>query len=371
MRRFYPHLFLVAVLFPFPDGSPEASVDGPGAPPPPGQAGSDTRGSLGELPGSWLGDLPCADCAGIRHQLDLFPDGVFHLRKEYLGESHAEDQIGEWVLGEAGILALDPAGPSPASLLLRPGGGLRLLDREGREIEGGLNYDLARVWTIRPLTPRLRMTGLLRGHGDQAIFAECLTGRELAVLPGPGRDSLDSLETVAGAAGAGRTEDLKLEVMGRLVPRRDPSAETGGFALIVDRIVDVYRGETCGARGSRSDLEGTRWKLTRLGAAPIGAAADDPDEREAFLALDRVTGRVSASAGCNRLTGTYERKGDSLTFGQMGGTKMACPGPLMEREREFTAMLARVRGWQLSRHTLELIDEQGNAAARFEARELR
>jgi copper homeostasis protein (lipoprotein) len=50
------------------------------------------------LPASFSGDLPCADCPGIRYQLDLFPDRVFFLRMTYLGEGRSFDGIGAWAI---------------------------------------------------------------------------------------------------------------------------------------------------------------------------------------------------------------------------------------------------------------------------------
>jgi len=41
---------------------------------------------LGELPASYSGDLPCADCAGIRYSLNLFSDRSFFLSVIYLGK---------------------------------------------------------------------------------------------------------------------------------------------------------------------------------------------------------------------------------------------------------------------------------------------
>ncbi len=332
---------------------------------PPGSVAGHNR-PLGELPGSWLGDLPCADCAGTRHQLDLFSDGVFHLRIEYLGEERSFDQVGEWTLAdEDRLLVLDPAGPAPMRLRLLPEDGLRMLDREGREIESRLNYDLARIETIEPFTPDLELEGIYHLAADREIFGECLTGRELSVRPGPGRDSLVA---VVRGAGFDPATGLKLRLRGRIITSPATAKDAAAPDLLVDRLLALHPGESCGARGSRSDLEGTYWKLTRLGETAVLAG---PDEREAFLTLDGGQGRMSASAGCNRLMGSYERNGKALSFGTIAGTKMACPGPLMEREREFTAALARVRGWRLARHTLELVDEHGAVVARFEASERR
>jgi uncharacterized lipoprotein YbaY len=36
-----------------------------------------TPGALGALPATFAGELPCADCPGIRYQLDLLQDGAF------------------------------------------------------------------------------------------------------------------------------------------------------------------------------------------------------------------------------------------------------------------------------------------------------
>jgi len=48
------------------------------------------------LPATFNGTLPCADCVGIRYHLDLWSDGVFHLRQSYLGTSVVADNRGRW-----------------------------------------------------------------------------------------------------------------------------------------------------------------------------------------------------------------------------------------------------------------------------------
>jgi hypothetical protein len=50
-----------------------------------GGAGSG-GGPLGTLPATFAGDLPCADCPGIRYQLELFPRQAFFLRMAYLAQ---------------------------------------------------------------------------------------------------------------------------------------------------------------------------------------------------------------------------------------------------------------------------------------------
>ena len=57
-------------------------------------------GSLGRLPATFAGDLPCADCPGMRHRLELFQDEAFFLRVSYLGKSESAgfDDIGTWTV---------------------------------------------------------------------------------------------------------------------------------------------------------------------------------------------------------------------------------------------------------------------------------
>lgn len=68
-------------------------------------------------------------------------------------------------------------------------------------------------------------------------------------------------------------------------------------------------------------LEKTYWKATLVGSTTV--AAKDP-EPEPHLVLG-PGGRFAGSDGCNRLTGSYELKGETITFSKIAGTMMACP----------------------------------------------
>lgn len=57
--------------------------------------------------------------------------------------------------------------------------------------------------------------------------------------------------------------------------------------------------------------------------------------------------QVSGSTGCNRYFGGYELTGESLAFGAMGATKMACDGPRNEAEQAFLALINDVRGFDI------------------------
>jgi heat shock protein HslJ len=107
-------------------------------------------------------------------------------------------------------------------------------------------------------------------------------------------------------------------------------------------------------------LEGTRWAATRLGQTTVTATGP----RAPHLVF--TAARVAGSDGCNRVSGGYTVDGQAITFGAMVGTQMACPGT-GEVERAFGAALRAARRWRITDRTLELLDADGDVAARFEA----
>ena len=59
-----------------------------------------TPASIDPLPALYSGVLPCADCPGIRYEIDLRPRNVFFLRMTYTGTTpeRSYEDIGAWSL---------------------------------------------------------------------------------------------------------------------------------------------------------------------------------------------------------------------------------------------------------------------------------
>lgn len=76
-------------------------------------------------------------------------------------------------------------------------------------------------------------------------------------------------------------------------------------------------------------LVGTKWRLVELNGQ---AVVKDADSKEApFLQLSKDL-KVSAFAGCNRMTGGYElQDGLRIRFTGMVTTRMACPDMTTEQ----------------------------------------
>jgi heat shock protein HslJ len=114
------------------------------------------------------------------------------------------------------------------------------------------------------------------------------------------------------------------------------------------------------------NLAETYWRLTEVDGKPVPS---QPGAREPHIVLSRENARVTGFAGCNSLSGTYRRlSGDSLVFGPLAMTRMACASPAANAlEAGFVKGLDQVSWYRITGIVLELRDKSGEALIRMEA----
>ena len=333
-----------------------------------GAAGREPAGKPGDLfaqlPASFAGILPCADCEGIEYQLDIMPDGSYALRMSHLGRAarQVSDDVGTWALASDGItLALKGGREAPVFFSIENPGTLRKLDLLGRPIESRLDYDLRRLPAFQPIEPRLAMQGLFRYLADAASFEECTTGRNLPVaMEGGYRD----LERAYLAAKHEPGQPLMAVIEGAIAMRPPMEGPGPVPTLVVDRFLRLEPDASCAPRFRTARLEGTEWRLVALGDDAFAAAPGGPPRPSLLLrGEDR---RASGSDGCNRFMAGYELEGDSLRFTQAASTMMACPDG-MDVSRRFNEALTSTVRWRVLGRQLELQGEDGRVLARLEA----
>lgn len=120
----------------------------------------------------------------------------------------------------------------------------------------------------------------------------------------------------------------------------------------------------CGSGISLDEpIEGPVWWLTQLGDQPV-AGSREP-QRDAQVAFERSSGRVTGSGGCNRMSGSFTRSGSSLRISQIGATKMACADAARtETETLFIQALQSTASYRLAGPgRLALIDAGGRTLA--------
>ena len=112
----------------------------------------------------------------------------------------------------------------------------------------------------------------------------------------------------------------------------------------------------CGGGGMESvvvPLPGTRWLLAEIAGTPVvepGRATLDFEE----------SGRASGNGSCNRFSGTATMVGDSLSFGPLISTKMACvEEALTAQEGRYLGILGAARRYAVSGDTLRIYTTAG------------
>jgi copper homeostasis protein (lipoprotein) len=330
-----------------------------------GAAGPDFS-LLGQLPASFSGDLPCADCPGMRYRLNLLADQSFFLSTAYSGrDSPASYEIGSWTLSsDHRKLTLYGGQERPLMFRVIDPNRLRKLDLDGHDIESALNYSLTRMEQFEAIEVRLTMRGMYRHLADAGTFTECLTRQRWPVAQ---EDANATLERAYLNMRREPGEELMVSVEGYMKILPPMEGRVRMPTLVVDRFIGVWPGETCGARFATANLQNTYWKLTALNGKPVFVAKQ---QREPSLVLHSENSRVAGSGGCNRLMGSYQVRENEVHFGQLAGTMMACPAG-MDTEKEFLDTLPHVTRWRIVGEHLEFYDASSTVLGRFEARALR
>lgn len=111
------------------------------------------------------------------------------------------------------------------------------------------------------------------------------------------------------------------------------------------------------------DLSAHTWTLVALGerSNPTGAGDKAPD-----LTFASAESRAAGFAGCNRFSGSYTLAGDSLRFGPLMSTKMACPGQ-DQVEVGYLAALGATVTFTMADSSLILHGAGGTKLAEFTA----
>jgi heat shock protein HslJ len=110
----------------------------------------------------------------------------------------------------------------------------------------------------------------------------------------------------------------------------------------------------CGGGDDEQSLDGTTWVLETIDDGD--ASTPVLPDTEPTLVFDGTS--VSGSDGCNNLSGTVTvGPDDAISFGQMAGTLMACPEPIMDQAAIINETLAAAETYEINDTTLMLSSE--------------
>jgi len=109
-------------------------------------------------------------------------------------------------------------------------------------------------------------------------------------------------------------------------------------------------------------LVGTTWRAVEI----QGGSVLDEVRSDITIGAD---GKISGSAACNRMFGTYTIEGNNISFPPMGATRMACARPVMRQEYEFLRALIATRSFSFDKTHLVFRNAAGAEVIRFVAQQ--
>lgn len=129
------------------------------------------------LPATFAGVLPCADCVGVAHTLTLRADGLYRIRRTYLGKpGDPVAEVGRWSTDPGGKSLTLGRDQSMQRFAVVDGATLRQLNRQGRPFTSRANIELRRTALVDAITEPLRWRGEFRYLADAATFTDCASG---------------------------------------------------------------------------------------------------------------------------------------------------------------------------------------------------
>ena len=357
MQSFTRHLVWLLSVMSLPVLAAQPAVRQASPPPDASRAMS----PIGELPATFQGEVLVGQRVARWH-LDLLPGGRFQLRRMDVSASAPTDDIGGYRL-EGRQLSLMGSLGGVLALRLQDDGSWRVLAEDGQPLASGSASDqasgLQRLPQAKLIEPALRLSGWFTYMADAPAMLLCADGRRLPVMMAGDYLALERAYSqqrpVPGAP-------VWAEVDGQIAvqPSVDPSLPPLP-TLVVQRFVRLDPQARCAGPYADRSLTGTDWRLTWLGEVP--AESGDP-KRPAGLQLS--AGRLSGSDGCNRLMAKATVDGESLRFGPVAGTMMACAHESAQPQA-FTEALALVRSYRVRGDELSLLDAQGVTLLRLQA----
>lgn len=110
-------------------------------------------------------------------------------------------------------------------------------------------------------------------------------------------------------------------------------------------------------------LTGIDWRLVSLG--PSGSEANIVAGTTVTLKFGE-DGRASGSTGCNSYSGTYQVRGDNISFSRLVSTRRACLDQnANQQEQRFLSTLEAANRFRLSSNRLTILSDRGRNVLNF------
>lgn len=286
---------------------------------------------------TFTGTLPCADCPGISYHVNLYRDGRFEVRQEYLDRNQVNIVKGIWLLERRSLHLVNQQQSLPAFSFVS-NNHLSMLDLAGKPISSSLNYQLKRESKFKKIDNKQAMLGLYQLQSNQASFTLCSTGESVTVA-----NTQHHLPVMRQYQQDQRFSGK--QVIATLTGRKGQNNQ-GEENLYIDKFDQFWPGATCPDVYAPGKIQGIVWRAEKLDKGNI---PQNLNIRAIFDANDRLYG----FAGCNSFNAEYKQKSSELSIGSIASTRKFCADS-SETEQKFTQALQNADRVEVNGDKLQL-----------------
>lgn len=282
------------------------------------------------------GTLPCADCPGIRYHLNLYRDGRFEARQEYLERGKVDLIHGTWLLERRTLHLVNQQTTLPA-FHFRSNQHLVMTDLAGRPIISSDAYQLMRMSSVKKIDQRQPMLGLYQLQNNQATFVNCHNGESLPVA-----NTQNHLPMMRLYQQDSRFNNKA--VIASLIGRKAPD-QNGVAALFIDRFEQFWPNATCPDQFAQKRLDGIVWRAEKIANRYI------PHHLNVRVFFDKD--KLYGFSGCNNFNASYQQRANTITVQPLASTRKFC-ADANSIEQQFTEKLQRADRAEVNADKLQL-----------------
>ncbi|MFN3710196.1 MAG: META domain-containing protein [Alishewanella aestuarii] len=282
------------------------------------------------------GVLPCADCPGISYHINLYRDGRFEARQEYLERGQVELVSGAWLLERRTLHMVNQQVNLP-SFHFRSNRQLVMTDLAGRPITRSDAYQLNRLDALKKLDTRQPMLGLYRLQNNQATFTKCQTGESLPVA-----NTQNHLPMMRLYQQDSRFNNKA--VIASLVGRKGPD-QHGTDTLFIDKFEQFWPNATCPNQFAMKNLQGIVWRAEKIADRYV------PHSLNVRLIFEKD--KLYGFSGCNNFNASYQQRANTFAVQQLASTRKFC-ADASTIEQQFTEKLQQADRAEVNADKLQL-----------------
>jgi len=296
-----------------------------------------------EISGTYMGMIPCADCEKINYKIQLHDDLSYVMEYQYIGKSSATiKKSGKYHINNNRLLIqLDNAANSMNFLKKMPYG-LLLLDKNGNEING----DLADKYKLLPMTKtnennefkglqKILIKKQKEGIDFYAVGNEPFWSLDMdfdKVFRFKNLDGIEFNAPVIKAIDANLNRYRSATESGEIIIQLDETKCTDSmsgkefdysvsvdFKRSIDEEYTNYKG--CGNYISDYRLHDI-WAIVEVDGTKINPT--DYKKNAPRIEINLTNKNAFGSDGCNTFRGSVKVENDTIYFGNLASTMMAC-----------------------------------------------